>query len=154
MVKSSVRFGYADRGLKLARKGEVKSFLGELVFRESGLPCRLQYVFCSDVFLHTINVSYLQHDDYTDIITFDLSENPSVFIEGEIYISVDRVSANAVEFGVSFQDEMLRVIFHGALHLCGYSDKTKAQVSVMRAMEDKYLGLFRDRMEVVPRGTE
>jgi rRNA maturation RNase YbeY len=139
MVKSSVRFGYADRKLPIDGKRTIQVAVIELVRHERSLPCRLQYVFCSDEYLHSMNVSFLQHDDYTDIITFDLSEDSKALIEGEIYISVDRVKSNASELGVSFRQEMLRVIFHGALHLCGYGDKTKASKAIMRSMEETYL---------------
>jgi rRNA maturation RNase YbeY len=83
----------------------------------------------------------LQHNYYTDIITFDLSET-SVLITGEIYISTDRVRDNAIKLGVSFKEEIHRVIFHGALHLCGYKDKTPRHVREMRAAEDSYLELY------------
>ena len=77
---------------------------------------------CSDEYLLEINQAYLKHDDLTDIITFDLSDSPGV-IKGEIYISVERVLDNALLFNTSFRDELARVVFHGALHLCGYKDK-------------------------------
>jgi rRNA maturation RNase YbeY len=86
-----------------------------------------------------MNVSFLQHDDYTDIITFELSDDTSVLIAGEIYISVDRVVSNAKELGLPFEQEMLRVIFHGALHLCGYGDKTNDSKAEMRSKENEYL---------------
>ncbi len=142
MVKPFVRFGYADRLLGVNNKRAIRLFVGALVQAETGKPCCLQYVFCSDAYLHQINVSFLQHDDFTDIITFDLSVDPEVCIEGEIYISIDRVAANAKELAVPFEQEMLRVIFHGALHLCGYKDKSKADVKRMRAKEDYYLSAF------------
>jgi rRNA maturation RNase YbeY len=139
MVKSSVRFGYADRSLPLNGKRTIQLSVVELVRSERGLSCQLQYVFCSDEYLHGMNVSFLQHDDYTDILTFDLSEDSSDIIVGEIYISVDRVVANAQQLDLSFEQEALRVIFHGALHLCGYGDKTKTAKAEMRRKEDKYL---------------
>jgi rRNA maturation RNase YbeY len=88
-----------------------------------------------------MNRDFLQHDYYTDIITFGLSEKNQP-IEAEIYISIDRVKDNALSLGVAYKEEMLRVIFHGALHLCGYKDKTKSEISAMRAKEDQYLQLF------------
>ena len=98
-------------------------------------------MFCSDEYLLRINRDYLQHDYYTDIITFDLSE-PGGPVQGEIYISVDRVRDNAKELAVSIQKELHRVIFHGVLHLCGYTDKTKQDQARMRALEEKYLDLY------------
>jgi rRNA maturation RNase YbeY len=142
MEKPFVRFGYADRKLGLSNKRLVQAFLAKLINDEANCPCQLQYVFCSDGFLHKMNLSFLQHDDYTDIITFDLAEEGDQFVKGEIYISVDRVTANAIELGVSLEQEMLRVIFHGALHLCGYSDKSKSAKMLMRKREDFYLKEF------------
>jgi len=142
MVKSWVRFSYADRSLSLRQKRKVQSFVGDLFSKEHKTPFQLQYVFCSDEYLHAMNLDFLKHDTYTDIITFDLSDDPLNLIEGEIYISVDRVAANATDLGLPFEEEALRVIFHGALHLCGYGDKTKAAKTEMRAREDYYLDLF------------
>jgi rRNA maturation RNase YbeY len=142
MVKSSVQFGYADRSLSLDNKRGIRLAVADLVKRETGMPAKLQYVFCSDEYLYRMNVSFLNHDDYTDIITFDLSEDREKCIEGEIYISVDRVKENGIKLGTGFRSEILRVIFHGALHLCGYQDKTKPAKQVMRSKEDEYLALF------------
>jgi len=142
MVKPWVRFSYADRRFTLKGKRLLQSFVVDLVKAERNIPCRLQYVFCSDEYLHGINVSFLEHDDYTDIITFDLSIDSNSLIEGEIYVSVDRVVANAEEFVVSFEEEILRVIFHGALHLCGFGDKSEVDRIQMRAKENEYLLKF------------
>lgn len=98
----------------------------------------LNYIFCTDKFLLNINRKYLDHDDYTDIISFDLSSDKGE-VEGEIYISLDRVKDNAKKFGRSFKEEVARVLFHGALHLCGYKDKTKSQKKQMREKETYYL---------------
>ena len=95
----------------------------------------LNYIFCTDEFLIGINLQYLQHDTFTDIITFDLSEN-IYELQGEIYISVERVKENAKQFGVDYRHELLRVIFHGVLHLCGFKDKKKEDEEVMRKMEE------------------
>lgn len=103
----------------------------------------LQYIFCSDDYLLQINRQFLHHDYYTDIITFDLTEE-SYPINAEIYISVDRVRDNAREFGNSLRRELHRVIFHGALHLCGYKDKNPREQELMRQMEEKYLKLYLD----------
>jgi len=102
----------------------------------------LTYVFCSDDYLLDINRNFLQHDYYTDIITFDLSENNKQTI-AEIYVSLDRIKDNAKTLETSPKDETLRVIFHGALHLCGYKDKSKADIKTMRAKEEYYIGLYK-----------
>lgn len=101
----------------------------------------MTYIFCSDEYLLNINKAHLQHDYYTDIITFDLSVSKSETI-GEIYISIDRVRDNAANLKVSIKEELHRVIFHGALHLCGYKDKTPKHEKEMRRAEDKYLSMY------------
>lgn len=98
----------------------------------------IQYIFCSDEYLLEINRSFLQHDYFTDIITFDLSEKKAELCS-EIYISIPRVKDNARSFGVSFQNELHRVMAHGILHLCGFKDKTAKQEKEMRNAEDEAL---------------
>ena len=116
----------------------LKTFLPTVFRKHNKQISNLTYIFCSDDYLLAINKAHLQHDFYTDIITFDLSETPRQ-ITGEIYISTDRVRDNAATLGVSIKKELHRVIFHGALHLCGYKDKNKKQQKEMRATEDRYL---------------
>jgi probable rRNA maturation factor len=101
----------------------------------------LNYIFSTDQRLLQINRDFLKHDYYTDIITFELSPINQP-IQGEVYISVDRVRQNAAALGETFSREIVRVIIHGALHLCGYSDKTKIEKAEMRAREEKYLRKF------------
>jgi probable rRNA maturation factor len=119
----------------------VKEVVRDLFKKEKTRLEQLQYIFCSDEYLLQINKEHLQHNYYTDIITFDLSETPNAVI-GEIYISIDRVKDNAQNYEVSFKNELLRVIFHGALHLCGYKDKTEKDQALMRKAEDKYLQYY------------
>ncbi|HVU85535.1 MAG TPA: rRNA maturation RNase YbeY, partial [Puia sp.] len=121
-----------------SQRGHLKSFISTLFKKEGKKLDEISYIFCSDDYLLEINRQYLKHDYYTDIITFGLSE-PGQPINAEIYISVDRIKDNAREFKTSFKRELHRVIFHGALHLCGYKDKKKEDQQVMRKMEDKYL---------------
>jgi len=112
------------------------------VFRKEGKKLgSLNYIFCTDKRLLKINQDFLKHDYYTDIITFELSPK-GLPIEGEIYISVDRVKENAITEETSFKQELLRVILHGALHLCGYKDKTAAQVKLIRQKEEFYFSNF------------
>ena len=120
----------------------LKRYLNELSRKEGRSIDSLTYVFCTDDFLLNINQRYLQHDDYTDIITFDLAGAGQLSISGEVYISVDRVVENARILGVSFLTEVERVVFHGLLHLCGYTDKLPKQKQQMRAAEDRHLALF------------
>lgn len=100
----------------------------------------INYIFCDDNYLHQINVEYLNHDTLTDIITFDYTENE--FLSSDIFISVERISDNANDFGVSFETELLRVMAHGILHLCGYKDKTEADSTIMRSKEEEKMRLF------------
>lgn len=102
----------------------------------------LNYIFCTDDYLHQLNVEYLQHDTLTDVITFDNSENQGE-IEGDIFISIDRIKDNAQDFGVSINEELRRVMVHGLLHLLGYGDKTETEVKLMRSKENHYLQLVR-----------
>lgn len=117
---------------------KLKESIARLMTEEGTSFLSLDYVFCSDEYLLEINQRFLEHDELTDIITFNLSEDAEE-ITGEIYISVERVADNATVFDTSFQNELHRVIFHGALHLCGYGDKSKQDQAVMRRKEDYYL---------------
>ena len=137
LSKSKVYFFYQGVKSGLQSRTKLKKFI-ELIFKKEGRPLlSINYIFCTDKALLEINKQFLKHDFYTDIITFDLSESDE--IAAEIYISVDRVRDNASLLGVSFKSELHRVIFHGALHLCGYGDKTKGQKAEMREKEDYYL---------------
>jgi rRNA maturation RNase YbeY len=100
-------------------------------------------VFCNDDYLLEVNRSYLNHDYYTDIITFDYSENKT--ISGDLFISLDRVKENAGIYQVSFHHELVRVVFHGILHLCGYNDKYTEDIKLMREKEDLFLKQFVSR---------
>jgi probable rRNA maturation factor len=99
----------------------------------------LNYIFCDDEYLIKINVEFLQHDTYTDIITFDYSVGDELI--SDIYISTERVAENAKEFGETFDGELNRVLIHGLLHLCGYKDKTEEEATLMRSKENYYLSL-------------
>ena len=137
----SISFNKADKSATLGNRTALKSFLEKQIKKEGLVIENLQYVFCSDKYLLDINKQFLAHDYYTDIISFDLSEQKGQLI-GDIYISVDRVKENAKTMGTIQGNELLRVIFHGALHFCGYKDKKPADVKLMRSMEDKWLKAF------------
>lgn len=117
-------------------------FINHLFETEKRGLKQLDYIFCDDVYLLTMNQRFLKHDTLTDIITFDLSAPEDHFISGEIYISIERVRENALFHKTCFKNEFLRVIFHGALHLCGYKDKSKKDIHIMRAKEEDYLHKF------------
>jgi len=138
-------FQEADSTHRLRDKKVLKRLLAELFQKEGRSLENLSVVFCSDEYLLDMNQRFLQHDYYTDILTFDLSERHGI-VKGELYISVDRVRANARGLGVSAKEEMWRVIIHGALHLCGYKDKLKKQQLLMRQKEERYLRLLRKRL--------
>ncbi|MDR0724468.1 MAG: rRNA maturation RNase YbeY [Prevotellaceae bacterium] len=124
-------FSYAGKR-KFAKK-QIKTLL-EMESKETGDLC---FIFCTDDFLLDINKKYLEHDYYTDVITFDYTVDNTV--SGDIFISVERVEENAREFGVSFNHELCRVMYHGVLHLCGYKDESEDEERTMREKEDFYL---------------
>lgn len=124
----------------------AKEVIRDLFKKEKTRLEQLQYIFCSDEYLLEINKQHLNHNYYTDIITFDLSETPDA-VTGEIYISIDRVRDNAHTYKVSFKQELLRVIFHGALHLCGHKDKTEKDQALMRKAEDRYLQYYLSKIK-------
>lgn len=138
-----ISFHAADRQLTLKNRTLLKEVVTRIFKHEKQRLEQLSYIFCSDEYLLQINRDFLQHDYYTDIITFGLSGKGAP-IEGEVYISTDRVKDNAINEGTTYAAEMLRVIFHGALHLCGYKDKTKAEQQLMRSKEEEYIKAFQD----------
>jgi rRNA maturation RNase YbeY len=137
----SISFNQADSRVTLANRVALKSFIEKRVKKEGFSIETLTYVFCSDKYLLKMNKDFLSHNYYTDIISFDLSETPGNLI-GEVYISVDRVKDNAKTHGTSLKEELHRVIFHGALHFCGYKDKKPADTIKMRQMEDRWLNAY------------
>ncbi len=137
----SISFNQADSKVALANRVALKSFIEKRVKKEGYSIETLTYVFCSDKYLLKMNKDFLSHNYYTDIISFDLSETPGNLI-GEVYISVDRVKDNAKTHGTTLKEELHRVIFHGALHFCGYKDKKPADTIKMRQMEDAWLSAY------------
>ncbi len=138
---STIFFNNADRATSLGFRTKLKSFINKQCLKEGIRIETLHYVFCSDDFVLDINKRYLNHNFYTDIISFDLSEQRGHLI-GDVYISIDRVKENAKTGGNRYTHELLRVIFHGALHFCGYKDKKPAEMKTMRSMEDKWLKAY------------
>jgi rRNA maturation RNase YbeY len=140
-MTQKIKFHSADKIFIFKGKNNLKAFV-ETIFKIEKKPmAKLDYIFCSDNYLLQINKNFLQHDYYTDIITFQLSEKNAP-IEAEIYISLDRVKDNSKILGTNYSDEVLRVLFHGALHLCGYKDKKKSDIAVMRQKEDDYIEMY------------
>jgi rRNA maturation RNase YbeY len=130
----------------LNNRTRLKEFLKRLMTREGKDLVSVDFIFCSDKYLLRINKQYLDHDDLTDIITFDLSDTRNA-LTSEIYISVERVKENAALYDSTFQRELHRVIFHGILHLCDYGDKNSEEKLVMRGKEEEYLKKYFDRGE-------
>ncbi len=117
----------------------ITAWIEKVISNENRVLGEVNYIFCNDKYLHKINVDFLNHDTYTDIISFDYTSGG--VINGDIYISTERVKENAASFDVSFKDELDRVIIHGILHYCGYKDKSSKEAILMRKMEDKYLAI-------------
>jgi probable rRNA maturation factor len=133
-----IKFTDIEVKSKLKQKRALGLFIETQIAKATKRKCHLQYVFVNDEQLLQMNQQFLAHDTFTDIITFDLSEEPNTIL-GEIYISTERVADNAQKFKVDYFTELHRVIFHGALHLCGYKDKSRKDKEEMRCMEDLWL---------------
>ena len=133
-----VNFFTEDIKYTLKQKAKVRSWIIATITAEGYELTELNFILCSDDYLLRINQDYLQHDDYTDVITFDNSEELKMVV-GDIFISVDRIRENAQQFGADEWTELCRVIIHGTLHLLGYKDKTKVAKTNMTAKEDFYL---------------
>jgi len=133
-----IHFFEEDIRYNLKDKRKVKQWVTDTIIAEGYQLDELNYIFCSDAYLLTMNQQYLDHDTYTDIITFDNSTEKKV-ITGDIFISIERIRENAAKFKQAVADELHRVIIHGALHLLGYKDKTDADHKKMTQKEDHYL---------------
>ena len=137
---SVVDFLSEDVDFYLSDATAVTQWIYAVVEREQSRISQLDFIFCSDNYLHRINVEYLNHDTLTDIITFPYADPP--LIKGDIFISIDRIRDNANHLQIPFLEELYRVIIHGVLHLCGYGDKSPEQKKQMTQKEDEALQLF------------
>ena len=115
-------------------------WISKIIVSENKTEGEINYIFCDDDYLHKINLEYLQHDDLTDIISFDYSIGNE--LHGDIFISIERVLENADEFQVEFDNELKRVMAHGVLHYAGYKDKTEKDAGIMRTKENEKIALF------------
>ncbi|MTE27182.1 rRNA maturation RNase YbeY [Winogradskyella ouciana] len=131
-----ISFNY-ETDFNLDNENQFSDWISKTIKEENCKEGEINYIFCSDHYLHKINVEFLNHDTLTDIISFDYSVGKE--LHGDIYISVDRVGENAEAFNVKFEDELARVMVHGILHYCGYKDKTEEDKNQMRSKEDHYL---------------
>ena len=134
-----INFFTEDITYTLKHKTSIKKWIEATIIAEEYQLAELNFILCSDEYLLRINQDFLQHDDYTDVITFDNSEELKTIV-GDIFISIERIKENAVNFKSTTLAELCRVIIHGTLHLLGYKDKTKAAKTLMTEKEDFYLG--------------
>jgi probable rRNA maturation factor len=139
-MSADIFFYSEDVDFTIKNPSGIASWLNKTIVSEGKKTGEISVIFCSDEYLLEMNQKHLQHDYYTDIITFDYSEEN--LISGDLFISVDRVKDNSVSFGASFLNELHRVVVHGVLHLCGYGDKTPEQTATMRDKENFYLSLL------------
>lgn len=136
----AVHFFYEDIDFRLNHPDNTIQWVQKIIENEGYQAQELNFIFCTDEYLHKINLQYLEHDTYTDIITFDNSDAPQV-IEGDIFISVERVQDNAHSMQINFETELHRVIIHGVLHLLGHADKSDKEKLAMREKEEACLSL-------------
>jgi rRNA maturation RNase YbeY len=132
-----ITFHIENISFKLSNCQKLKTWIKQVAADEGKTLGDVNYIFCGDDYLLSINKTYLNHDYFTDVITFDYSER--LVISGDVFISVDTVRTNAQEYNVPFEDELCRVMIHGILHLCGYKDFSKKEKIAMREREDLYL---------------
>ena len=135
-----IEFHSEDLDFSLSNPEQVADWIASIIEQHEFELVGLTYVFCSDDYLHQMNVEYLDHDTLTDIITFDNADEEGT-VEGDIFVSIDRVRDNAQTLGIPFEDELHRVLIHGVLHLLGFKDKTDEQEALMRKQEDSCLSL-------------
>lgn len=138
----AIRFSVQDVHFKLENEQNLKKWISNVVLRRGKAVGNISYLFCDDNYLLGVNRQYLNHDTYTDIITFDYVVGN--FVSGDIMISVDRVGENAEKFGVPFEQELHRVVIHGVLHLLGQGDKTDSEAAEMRRLENEALALWNE----------
>lgn len=136
-----VDFFSEDIDFEISTPESIASWIKQIIIQEAKQLQQLSFIFCNDEYLHKINVEYLDHDTYTDIITFPYAEPP--LIKGDLFISIERVKENATKLNVPFEQELFRVIIHGVLHLCGYGDKNEEQKREMRKKENAALELLK-----------
>lgn len=134
-----ISFNY-ETDFELGDETLFSNWITKIIASENNLEGEINYIFCDDDYLHKINLQYLNHDTLTDIISFDYSEGN--FLQGDIFISIERVQDNATDFNISFLEELKRVMAHGILHYCGYKDKSVEEEKVMRQKEEEKMKMF------------
>ncbi len=134
-----ISFNY-ETDFELENEAQYEDWISRIIESEGFNEGEINYIFCDDDYLHKINVEYLDHDTLTDIISFDYTVGN--LIQGDIFVSVERVQDNAKDFNVSFEEELKRVLSHGVLHYCGYKDKSPEDEAVMRSKEEEKMQMF------------
>jgi len=134
-----ISFNY-ETDFELGNETLFSNWIAKIIESENRLEGEINYIFCDDDYLHKINLQYLNHDTLTDIISFDYSEGN--FLQGDIFISIERVQDNATDFNISLLDELKRVMAHGILHYCGYKDKSAEEEKIMRQKEEEKMKMF------------
>jgi len=132
-----IKFFYDRINYRITRSKEVRNLIEKVIRKANKIPGDLNFIITNDKIVRKLNIEYLDHDYFTDVIAFDYSEN--VVLNGEVYISIDTVKKNAVKYKVSLNSEIIRVIIHGTLHLCGIDDKSSEEKNIMRELEDKWI---------------
>ena len=134
-----ISFNY-ETDFELENEAQYEDWISRIIESEGFDEGEINYIFCDDEYLHKINVEYLDHDTLTDIISFDYTVGN--LIQGDIFVSVERVKDNANDFNVSFDEELKRVLSHGVLHYCGYKDKSPKDEALMRSKEEEKMQMF------------
>lgn len=139
MSDEGIHYYNEDSTFELEHPHLISHWIKSVFSEEDCTFITVNFIYCSDTYLHELNMKYLQHDTLTDVITFAYSKAP---VEGDVFISIDRIIENAKKFKVETLTELYRVMVHGVLHLIGYNDKTEEEQKLMRSMENKYLLLL------------
>jgi rRNA maturation RNase YbeY len=134
-----ISFNY-ETDFELENEAQYEDWISRIIESEGFDEGEINYIFCDDEYLHKINVEYLDHDTLTDIISFDYTVGN--LIQGDIFVSIERVQDNANDFNVSFEEELKRVLSHGVLHYCGYKDKSPKDEALMRSKEEEKMQMF------------
>ncbi|MEA9413604.1 rRNA maturation RNase YbeY [Flavobacterium sp. PL02] len=134
-----INFNY-ETDFVLNNEEAFEAWLSAVILSENKKEGEISYIFCDDEYLHKINVEYLNHDTLTDIISFDYTVGNE--LNGDIFVSVERVRDNALDFNVPFENELKRVLAHGILHYCGYKDKSESEAALMRSKEEEKIAMF------------
>jgi rRNA maturation RNase YbeY len=134
-----ISFNY-ETDFELENEAHYEDWISRIIESEGFDEGEINYIFCDDEYLHKINVEYLDHDTLTDIISFDYTVGN--LIQGDVFVSIERVQDNASDFNVSFEEELKRVLSHGVLHYCGYKDKSPKDEALMRSKEEEKMQMF------------